>query len=215
MNRHTICVAFLCLTLYVSGLQANPAGPARSELERFTNDLSSFQANFTQTVKSQDGRIQDRTHGQIWLQTPDKLRWVYGGDYPETIVADGINIWVHDESLEQVTVKPQSDDATDSPLMLLADISLLDEQFAVTELGDFDSMSLLELKSLDIESEFERILLGMDANGVRMMAMEDAFGQRTEIHFENTLKNPPVDPGLFKFEPPEDADLVGVARLPE
>ena len=215
MNRKITWLTFFFCTLCLTALQANPAGPARSELERFTSGLRSFKADFTQTVKSQDGRVQDQTHGQIWLQTPDKLRWVYGGEYPETIVADGANIWVYDESLEQVTVKPQSDNATDSPLMLLADISLLDEQFAVAELGDFDEMSLLELKSLDDESEFERILLGLDAEGIRLMAMEDAFGQRTEIHFDNILKNSPVEPQLFKFEPPEGADVVGVASIPE
>ena len=173
---------------------AGSSGPARSELERFTNELDRFQADFTQTVKSQDGRIQDRTTGKIWLQTPDKLRWVYLGEFPETIVADGRNIWIHDESLQQVTVKPQSNQASDSPLMILADVDQLDQQFQVTELGDYENMLLLELKSLDSESQFERILLGVDSNGVRMMAMEDAFGQRTEIHFENMLKNQPVDP---------------------
>ena len=191
------------------------AGPARSELVRFTNGLDYFQADFTQTVKSQDGSIQDQTQGQVWLQSPDKLRWVYSGEFPEIIVADGKNIWIYDVSLEQVTVKPQSDQATDSPLMVLADVSQLDTQFQVTELGEFEDMMLLELKSLDSESDFERILLGLEPGGIRMMVMEDAFGQRTEIHFENALINPPADPDLFLFTPPEGTDVVGVAALPE
>ena len=201
--------------LVSSVVYANEPGPARSELERFANELDRFHAEFTQTVKSQDGRIQDQTHGQVWLQSPDKLRWVYTGEFPEIIVADGKNIWIYDESLEQVTVKPQSDQATDSPLMILADVSQLDAQFQVTELGDFEDLLLLELKSLDSESEFERVLLGLDASGIRMMAMEDNFGQRTEIYFENVLINPPADPNLFLFTPPEGTDVVGVAALPE
>ncbi len=208
-------VVVLVSCLLVSAVSANSSGPARTELERFTTGLEYFQAEFTQTVKSQDGRIQDETQGEVWLQSPDKLRWVYTGDFPETIVADGLNIWIHDESLEQVTVKPQSEDAADSPLMILADVSQLDEQFQVTELGDYEDMLLLELKSLDIESEFERILLGLDSSGIRMMAMEDAFGQRTEIHFENAIKNSPIDLQLFSFIPPEGNDVVGVAALPE
>ncbi len=208
-------VVVLVSCLLVSAVSANSSGPARTELERFTTGLEYFQAEFTQTVKSQDGRIQDETQGEVWLQSPDKLRWVYTGDFPETIVADGLNIWIHDESLEQVTVKPQSEDAADSPLMILADVSQLDEQFQVTELGDYEDMLLLELKSLDTESEFERILLGLDSSGIRMMAMEDAFGQRTEVHFENTVKNAPIDLQLFSFIPPEGNDVVGVAALPE
>jgi outer membrane lipoprotein carrier protein len=203
------------LSLYAAFVLAGNSGPARSELERFASGLDRFQADFTQTVKSQDGRIQDQTHGKVWLQSPDKLRWVYLGEFPETIVADGNNIWIYDESLQQVTVKPQSDQAADSPLMILVDVSQLDQQFQVTEMGDYEEMLLLELKSLDSESEFERILLGLSSDGIRMMAMEDAFGQRTEVRFENMLKNPPTEPQQFEFTPPEGVDVVGVASLPD
>lgn len=208
-------VLLLLLNLHASYVLADNSGPARSELESFSSGLDRFQAEFTQTVKSQDGRVQDQTKGKVWLQRPDKLRWVYTGEFPETIVADGNNIWIYDESLEQVTVKPQSDQAADSPLMILVDTSRIDQQFQVTELGDFEGMLLLELKSLDSESEFERILLGLDSSGVRMMTMEDAFGQRTEIRFEKILKNPPADPQLFIFTPPDGVDIVGVAFLPD
>lgn len=209
--------AFLSLGLYLATsivLAAEP-GPARSELEKLAGELERFQADFTQTVMTQDGSIQDQTQGQIWLQSPDKLRWVYTGEFPEVIVADGKNIWIYDESLEQVTVKPQSDQATDSPLMVLTDVSQLDTQFRVTELGELEDMLLLELKSLDGESEFERILLGLKEGEIRMMAMEDAFGQRTEILFQNAMINPPLEAELFVFTPPEGTDVVGVAALPE
>jgi outer membrane lipoprotein carrier protein len=212
----TIVKAVFSMGVFLaSAVYASDSGPARGELERFASELERFQAEFTQTVKSQDGRIQDQTQGRVWLQSPDKLRWVYAGEFPEIIVADGKNIWVYDESLEQVTVKPQTEQAANSPLMLLADVSQLDAQFVVTELGEFEGMSLLELRSKDSESDFERILLGMIPGGIRMMAMEDAFGQRTEIHFENVLINPPADPELFHFTPPEGADVVGVAALPD
>ena len=215
MKHFYRAILSLCVLLSVPIAHASEAGSARSELEQFAASLEQFQADFTQTVKSANGRIQDQTKGEVWLQKPDKLRWVYTGEFPEIIVADGKNIWIYDESLDQVTVKPQSGEAADSPLMILADISKLDQQFQVTDLGEFEGMNLLELKSLDSESEFERILLGLVPDGIRLMAMEDAFGQRTEIHFENVLLNQPVDPGLFKFTPPEGTDVVGVAALPD
>lgn len=215
MKTKVKSVLLLVVNLLTCAALANDAGPARTELERFTAEMKTFQAEFTQTVKSQDGVIQDQTRGHVWLQNPDKLRWVYTGEFPETIVADGLNVWIHDESLQQVTIKAQSDQAADSPLMILADVSQLDQQFQITELGEYEDMQLLELKSLDSESEFERILLGLDSTGIRLMAMDDAFGQRTEIHFENVLKNLPTDPQLFHFTPPADADVVGVAVLPD
>ena len=215
MKRSLQAVLLTVLVMPLSSVFASDAGPARTELEQFANGLASFQAEFTQSVKSQDGRIQDQSEGKVWLQTPDKLRWVYTGDFPETIVADGTNIWVHDQALEQVTVKPQSAQATDSPLMILADISQLDEQFQVTELGDFEGMLLLELKSLDSESQFERILLGLRDGDISLMAMEDAFGLRTEIKFVNTSKNEPLEANIFNFIAPEETDVIGVPNQPE
>ncbi len=56
-------VSTLCFLLSVSFAHAADPGPARSELEQFAARLERFQAEFTQTVKSQDGRIQDQTSG--------------------------------------------------------------------------------------------------------------------------------------------------------
>jgi outer membrane lipoprotein carrier protein len=215
MTLRLVTAFWFILNCITYSVLANNSGPARSELEKFANGLDGFQAEFTQTVSSQDGRLQDQTQGKVWLQSPDKLRWIYTGEFPETIVADGSNIWIYDESLQQVTVKPQSGQAADSPLMLLADVKQMDQQFQVTELGDFEDMKLLELKSLDAESEFERIILGLGPGGIHMMVMEDAFGQRTEIRFTEILKNAPAEPQLFDFIPPEGADVVGVPVAPE
>jgi outer membrane lipoprotein-sorting protein len=41
------------------------------------------------------------------------------------------------------------------------------------------------------------------------MIMEDAFGQRTEMHFSNVVKNAPIDDAIFTFMPPKGVDLVG------
>lgn len=194
---------------------ADAYGPARSELEKFSNGLETLQVDFTQVVKSQDGSVQDKTYGNAWLKSPDKLRWVYAGDFPEIIVADGSDVWLYDEALEQVTIKPQSKQAADTPLLILTDISQLDQQFMVAELGDFEDMDLLELRSRDVESQFERILIGMDASGIRMMIMEDAFGQRTEIHFTNIVRNADVAADVFSFTPPQGTDVVGQATTPE
>ena len=202
-------VFILALAWSYTAAFSSASGPARSELEKFSAGLKSVQLDFTQVVKSQDGRIQEETHGSAWLQSPDRLRWVYAGDFPETIVADGSNVWIYDEALEQVTIKQQSDRVADAPLLILTDVSQLDQQFLVAELGDFEDMHLLELKSREEESQFERILMGLDATGIRLMIMEDAFGQRTEIHFKNIVRNVDLDPQLFSFTPPEGTDVVG------
>jgi len=182
---------------------------ARDQLVAFSSDMNTLSAGFEQRVIGSDGAVQDESAGKVWLSQPHYFRWEYGGEFPEIVVADGLQIWIYDEVLQQVTMKPQSDLAADSPLSLLTDIGKLDEQFEVREAGDVDGMMLLELRAKQEQSEFDRVLIGLQDDQLRFMAMEDAFGLRTEIRFSNVLRNPELDPGLFSFSPPEGVDIIG------
>ena len=129
-------------------------------------------------------------------------------------VADGRNIWIHDVILEQVTVKEQSQAGLDSPLVLLTDPARLEEQFEVREAGDDGTLMLLELRAIDAEVEFERILLGLQDDRIALMIVEDAFGLRTELRFRNVTRNPEIDPSRFVFALPEGVDLIGEPAIP-
>lgn len=189
--------------------QPGADGPARALLERFTAGLDSLHARFEQKVIANDGEVQDRSAGEVWLQRPQRFRWAYGGDFPELVVADGERVWIYDEALEQVTVKDQSEAAADSPLTLLTDSGRLERQFEVREAGEASGLQLLELRSRSADSGFERVLLGFDGEALRLMIMEDAFGLRTELRFDAIRRNPELDPALFRFVPPEGVDVIG------
>lgn len=207
MSRLIVVLALL-LGCFFSKAQAQE-GPGRVQLEQFSRGLETLHARFDQRVISSDGAVEDGSSGEVWLQRPGLFRWEYGGDYPERVIADGKNIWIHDVVLEQVTVKSQSDTAVNSPLILLTDLSQLDTQFAVREVGKDGELQLIELRSRASESEFERLLLGLSEDVLRLMIMEDAFGLRTEIRFQQVERNPRLDPELFSFIPPESADVIG------
>lgn len=209
MNRFYLLGSFLLFCLFSSGNAFAQPGPARTQLEQFSKDLETLHARFDQQVISADGSVRDGSSGQVWLRRPQLFRWEYGGDFPELVVADGKNIWIYDEMLEQVTVRNQSQTALNSPLTLLTDIGQLEEQFEVREVGEADGLQLLELRSRSEESDFERILLGLRDDSLHLMVMEDAFGLRTEVKFQQIQKNPELDSGLFTFEPPESADVIG------
>jgi outer membrane lipoprotein carrier protein len=164
---------------------------------------------FEQKVISGDGKVQDSSSGRVWLNRPHLFRWEYGGDFPELVVADGSRIWIYDEMLEQVTVRNQSDAELDTPLSLITDPGRLEEHFEVREIGEAEQLQLLELTARNPETEFERILLGLGDDQLVLMVMEDAFGLRTEIRFDQIQRNPQIDASLFTFEPPESADVIG------
>lgn len=207
--------AFVFLLLMAPALlvQAAMDQPGRDELNRFAGDLQSMHARFEQRVLRNDGGVENESSGEIWLQSPHFFHWNYGGEFPEQVIADGTRIWIYDEVLEQVTVKSQAEFNDDSPLIILTDIGRLDDLFEVREAGDMDGMQLLELRSHGSDSEFDRILLGIANGELRLLAMEDAFGMRTEIRFTELQKNPSLDSGLFRFTPPVGVDVIGADDL--
>ena len=220
MRRHRRAIDCIMIRLAVSFLAAlailaipsavtAQSGPARAQLERFTNGLESLHARFDQQIINTDGLVEETSSGQLWITHPNRFRWEYGGDFPELVVADGEKVWLYDEMLEQVTIRQQSSLTADSPLTLLTDLSQLDVQFAVRELGNDSGLDLLELRAHNPESQFERVLLGLDDDKVVLMAMEDAFGLRTEIRFRDIERNPPLNEELFRFTPPEGVDVIG------
>ena len=209
--RHRWAASFLAasLVLAIPSVLMAQSGPARVQLERFTYELKSLHARFDQQVINADGLVEETSSGQLWIAHPNRFRWEYGGNFPELVVADGEKIWLYDEMLEQVTIRQQSSLTSDSPLTLLTDLGQLDGQFDVRELGDDSGLDLLELRARNPESQFERVLLGLNGDQVMLMTMEDIFGLRTEIRFKDIKRNPQLSEELFHFTPPEGVDVIG------
>jgi outer membrane lipoprotein carrier protein len=189
--------------------ESRHGGAAQTQLERFGRNLQSLQARFRQLVIGSDGEVLEQGEGQLWLRKPNLFRWRLEGEFPELIVADGERVWIFYEALEQVTVRRQAGLAMDSPLLLLGDPSNLERQFRLAELGEVDGRALLELTPRAAEAEFERVILGLLGDLPVTMLLEDSFGLRTEIRFEDLQRDPPLAPDLFQFDPPAGVDLVG------
>jgi len=193
-------------------IHAEPADSARSQLDQFTRDLESLSADFQQSVSDANGDLIETSEGVMRLQSPDLFRWDYRGEFPQQIVADGERVWIYDIELEQVSVKSQSHLAADSPLTILVEPAALEQQFSASELGEYEGMALLELIPSRDQAEFERLLLGLADNQLRMMVLEDSFGQRTQINFGDMQRNAEIDSGEFVFEPPPGVDVIGTGQ---
>ena len=182
---------------------------ARQQLDAFSMGLDTLAASFSQRIVSRDGVVEDASEGRVWLARPNRFRWAYGGEWPELVVADGEKIWMYDEALEQVTVRDQQAATVDSPLAVLMQPDLLDREFEVREVGENDSMQLLELRAREAEADFERLLLGLRDDALELLIVEDAFGLRTEFRFRAIERNPELDSDLFRFTPPDGVDVIG------
>ena len=200
--RYPLIVALLCSSV------AN-AGPARERLESFAKGLDSLRGNFVQEVRDADNRVTDTQSGTIALKAPRLFRFEYAKPFPQLIVADGDDVWIFDQDLNQVTVRSQSQEEAHSPLTVLVDLSALDREYKVNETGERDGMQWLTLAPKGKDASFKEVQIGFGADGPARMVVADQIGQRNEWRFAKWERNAKLDPKLFRFAPPKGADVIG------
>ncbi|HEU0153560.1 MAG TPA: outer membrane lipoprotein chaperone LolA [Arenimonas sp.] len=183
---------------------------AREQLDVFSNGVQGLAATFEQRVYDAGGALRETSSGTVQLQAPRQFRWEYLKPYPQLIVADGDHIWIYDPDMEQVTVRQQSLEEQNSPLAMLIDIGQMERQFKVTEGGQGQGLSWLELAPRKPEeAPFDRARLGFGPAGLVRMEMFDGLGQRTVMGFSAWKRNPAFAAGTFVFVKPEGVDQIG------
>jgi outer membrane lipoprotein carrier protein len=185
------------------------AGPARERLDAFAKGLDSLNGRFEQSVTDANGNPQDESSGTVALNAPRQFRWEYAEPFPQLIVADGTNVWVWDKDLDQVTVRGQALEESQSPLTVLTDLSLIEREYTVAEQPDYDGLSWLRLTPKSDEAPFRYCDLALSGDGLARMVLTDHLGQRNEIRFLDWQRNPKLAPDLFRFTPPAGVDVVG------
>jgi outer membrane lipoprotein carrier protein len=184
---------------------------AAASLERFQSYLqttAAARADFEQKVYDKNGKLVQESQGSFAFQRPGKFRWTYAKP-PQVIVGDGERVWIHDSDLNQVTVRKMARALGSTPAALLAGASEVQRAFDLSEGGNKNGLEWLEAKPKEKEAGFERIRLGLSASGIEAMELVDHFGQTTVLRFLNLVRNPQLDPQLFRFTPPKGADVLG------
>ena len=75
--------------------------------------------------------------------------------------------------------------------------------------GESNGLEFVDATPKAPESQFSRIRLGFVDNLPRRMELTDAFGQTTELTFADVKRNPKLAADVFRFAPPQGADVVG------
>ena len=212
MNRLSAAAASLRLVvlLFTVTLLADAASAA--SLERFKTFVSSTQsarASFEQKVFDRSRRLVQESRGTFAFARPGKFRWVYEKPYAQTIVGDGLRVWVYDEQLKQVTVRRIDQALTSTPAALLAGDNDALKSFDLRDLGERDGLQWLEAVPRQKEGGFERIRIGFGSSGPDAMELIDGFGQTTMLRFTKFERNAAIEPSAFRFSPPKGVDVIG------
>ena len=180
---------------------------AIQQLRAFLENTQSLSARFQQKLVDEYGGLLQQSAGTLNMQKPGKFRWDYTLPYPQNIISNGKKIWMYDSELEQVNVRPY-DQLKSSPVNLL-DNKKLDDQFVLESLPFTDNQYWVRLTPKSAESDFKKMLVGLQDGKIKSMRFKDNFNQQTDIEFEQLVVNPKFKKGNFEFVAPEGSDIMG------
>ena len=193
----------------VTAADPDPTGNARGRLEAFLDGLETYTADFEQRLYDEYGELLETANGTVAILRPGRFRWEYSEPAGQLVVSDGDRLWMYDQDLEQVTVRPVDDTLRGTPAMLLSGQATLDETFEILRTFEKDELDWVALRPKDGSPEFASLQIGLDEGVVRRMELVDSLGQMTRIDLWDVVTDAEPGDDLFAFEPPEGADVIG------
>lgn len=197
-----VCFASLPTTAYANGLE---------QFKRFVSETRSARGEFNQRMVKGEGdklRVSSQSSGSFAFSRPGKFIWNYKKPYEQVLQSDGNNLYIHDQDLNQVTVRALGNAIGSSPAAILFGSNDLEKNFMLSDAGNKDGIDWLQAIPKSKDTQFERIGIGL-RDGVPVgMELRDSFGQVSVINFTRFEKNPSLPANQFKFVMPKGADLL-------
>ena len=214
------CAAELALIVLCLPPVPAPAAPARppsvaaqasaaSEVEKLLDGVSTWSADFTQTVDDGHGKVLRSAAGKIYLQKPGRFRWDYSQPSEQVIVADGKHIWLYDKDLQQANVRDMDSSLQSTPAVLLSGGATVSSQFDVSALPKSGGLDWYQLVPKKADTDFQAVRIGFDHGELASLFLADKVNQVTQLTFKNAKRNVKLIPDLFVFTPPPGVDVIG------
>ena len=199
-------IILAALTLSVARLAAaTPAG----DVEKYLNGVTSWSADFTQTINDANGKTLRSAAGKLSLQKPGKFRWDYTEPSEQLILADGKQIWFYDKDLQQANVRDVDQSLASTPAVLLSGGATVGSEFDVTTLPKKEGLDWYQLIPKHPNSDFQLVRIGFAKGELAAMFLADKLNQITQVTFTNPKRNVSFPPDEFSFTPPPGVDVIG------
>lgn len=169
-------------------------------------DLTGIKAEFIQYELLNNNQKADLNSGQVYMQAPAQFRWNYREPVEQLIVADGANVWVYDEDLEQVTVKQQDNQL--NPIYVIIDDEKSQQHYNIKHEVRTNGMDWISLTPKQANEEVKTVWLAVKDHMVKQIKVENQFQQTMVFEFHDIERNPKFATDWFKFIPPEGVDVV-------
>jgi len=184
---------------------------ALEQFKRFVTDTRAARGEFTQRMVKGEGdklRVSSQSNGTFAFSRPGKFIWNYKKPYEQVLQSDGNTMYIHDQDLNQVTVRALGNAIGSSPAAILFGSNDLEKNFSLSDAGNKEGIDWLQAIPKTKDTQFERIGIGLRDGLPVGMELRDSFGQVSVINFTRFEKNPSLPANQFKFVMPKGADLL-------
>lgn len=206
-----VCLAAGVAAAAVAAAAPADPGTAAAKAQKYLAGLSTWSADFAQTISDEQGKLLRSASGHLYLQRPGKFRWDYREPGEQLVLADGKQLWFYDKDLAQANVRDMDATLASTPAMLLSGGASLDSQFDIGALPDASGLEWFQLKPKHANTDFLAVRIGFFRGELARMQLADKMNQVTNLTFTAAKRNLVLQPDLFTFVPPPGVDVIGRA----
>jgi outer membrane lipoprotein carrier protein len=205
-----VLAGILVLSLSLPTRAADPLHDALDRLQKRYESTHTLTADFKQTVESPTLASPLESHGKVAFEKPNHMRWDYAKPDEQLIVGDGQNLWIYQPGEKQVIKAPLGEAfRASTPVTFLGGLGRVDRDFDPSlEREDADRWVLKLVPKNDPGLGTLGLTVRKRDASIEEARVTDPLGTTTRIAFSNEDRNGKVDPGLFRFSPPDGVDVV-------
>ena len=172
-----------------------------------------FIVDFEQESTLKAMQITDTAKGKAYFLHPNMMRWEYEKPDKQLIITDGISLWIFKPDENQVMIgKSPSFFGDGKGASFLTNISSIREKFTIS-IENVDKannnvvLRLIPEKS-DLDLSYILITISLKTYYVTQISTYNSYEDETKIMFKNIVFSNGSDKNIFKFNIPEDADIL-------
>ncbi len=171
-----------------------------------------FVARFYQSSTLKAMEITDTASGRIYIKRPDKMRWEYETPEKQTILTDGLQLWMYRPEDKQVMVgQAPTFFGQGKGAGFLANMQSIRANFAITLVEASDPQTYrLKLIPIKPQSGLTDIYLSISqtTHEVLEVLTHNEYEDETRIELTDSKFEQNFDDALFRFETPPGVDVL-------
>jgi outer membrane lipoprotein carrier protein len=212
MTRLLPATLLLMASAAAAGQPRPPAAETAAAVQRKYDAVKDFTADFTHVYQ---GGVLNKTsseRGTVQIKKPGQMRWEYTAPEKKLFVSDGHRVYSYIPADKQVivTAVPPDDQATTAVLFLAGKGSLTRDFTVKYADGAGDGALALRLDPKQKQSDYDWLVLGVDAKTlqIRSLTAADQQGGRSTFQFNNYRENTALADSVFTFKIPKGTDVI-------